>query len=751
MTSDGTSVQHTDAFEVTVDSSMRLREGEWDGGRARRELFAWASTGEETDLAKAARGFTVADVSSGLRENCKLPVAYVENGELVGIGNGIRAALARLPITDEELRALAESSGVPYETIKSMSGAQEDGLSDEVRARAKTVLQEMLARLNSQTADSIAHCMGVSSKVSAKIVAENDARMRADAFAADGHAPRADDQQGRVYRWSRTSLVLDAKQKAAVERAAAAGEAEARRSRGDWRQRTSPARVDGAAWRAAAESLRADGFADYLTCDGFLKLKVWAARTGVQYYSDGVRTWGEYRSIEEVGHDESLESWGLKPITDDHPPELVVPDNYTKYARGSCGQDAKLAMPAADGHRYVELTILVGDLATLLKIRDGKLELSAGYTTIAVASNGRDFDGAEYEFIQTKIRINHLAIVEEGRAGPLARIKLDGAAWEVLPATPATPRMETTDMKLSKTHLALLLHDAKSMTDGLTTEAATLIAELVKYALMGEQPPPEMLAKLAAALQMGAEEMGMEEVSEIELADGLRVSMTDSQAAAWTKVKEAPDAAAKKLQADEAAAKKAAKEAADRAKLAEDKAEAAAKVAADAASDPEKAKLANLVSDQAGQILGLRRIVDSLEQSRVADTKKALILDVSSICPDLVKRWATDGGAPVGTKQDLIVDFAMRGTADLSLADMKAKVLVDMDPGCKADLDDARKQHESTFDSFVGSLYRTQVAGAKERKAALDSRASTPTDTHIQIDSQSLSAAIAKSAYGVGV
>ena len=42
------------AAGVTVDDKMRLREGTWDGGRARREIFAWA-TDDETDLAKAAR------------------------------------------------------------------------------------------------------------------------------------------------------------------------------------------------------------------------------------------------------------------------------------------------------------------------------------------------------------------------------------------------------------------------------------------------------------------------------------------------------------------------------------------------------------------------------------------------------------------------------------------------------------------------------------------------------------------------
>ena len=580
-----------------------------------------------------------------------------------------------------------------------------------------------------------------------------------------------------VYRWSRMPLHLDDKQQQAVARAAAAGEAAASRSTGDWRSRTSPARAGGAAWKAAADALRADGFDDYLTHDGFLKLKVWAARTGVQYYSDGLRTWGEYRSVKEVGDAESLKSWGLKPVTDDHPPELVVPDNYTKYAKGSCGEDAQLTMPAEDGHRYVELTILVGDLATLIKIRDGKLELSAGYTVIIVdaPAGSTDFDGSEYEFLQTDIRINHLAVVEEGRAGPLACIKIDGAAWQVLATTKTKtprdsapkPKTETTDMKLSTkslAHLSTMIYDAKSIAsekDAMTPELAAMLSEIVKYSLMGEEPSPELMAKLAAALEMQASEVeGMgAEMSEVELADNLVVAMTSDQKATWDKQVKARDEAqaALKTAKDEAEAK--AKAASDEAQVARDKAAAAAKANADAASDPEKAKLAAQVSDQAGEIVGLRRTVDRLERERVAAAKKALIVDIAGLCPDLVKRWSADGGLPAGSssKVDAMVDFAMRGTKTMTVADMKAKVLIDMDPGCKAEIDEAKKTHEDNpalFDSFISSLYRTQVGAAKQRKASHDESSSPPQLPphlqHLNTDSATLSAQIARDAYGVG-
>ena len=127
---------------------------------------------------------------------------------------------------------------------------------------------------------------------------------------------------GRLFRWSRVSFDLDDRQRAAVDRALAVAT-------------ETQARGDAETLRAVGEALRADGFDEHLTVEGFLRLEVLAARTGTQIYGDGIRTWGEYRSAAEVGAVPSIRSWDIKALSDDHPPVMVVPDNYTNFARGS--------------------------------------------------------------------------------------------------------------------------------------------------------------------------------------------------------------------------------------------------------------------------------------------------------------------------------------------------------------------------------------------------------------------------------
>ena len=95
----GLAEPRADAFRVTVDKGMKLREGQWDAAVRRQQVWEWATGADgEVDLAKAARAHAIADLNpegrDATREDLKLPIAGVEDGELVGIGNGIRNALA---------------------------------------------------------------------------------------------------------------------------------------------------------------------------------------------------------------------------------------------------------------------------------------------------------------------------------------------------------------------------------------------------------------------------------------------------------------------------------------------------------------------------------------------------------------------------------------------------------------------------------------------------------------------------------
>lgn len=118
-----------------------------------------------------------------------------------------------------------------------------------------------------------------------------------------------------------------------------------------------------------------------------------------------------YRPESEVFNKESLESYAHKPISDDHPPEDVTADNWKQYAGGDIGSDI-----VRDGE-FVQVSYKLMDAALINKVTSGKREVSMGYTAEIEFADGVTPDGQAYQAIQKNIRINHLAIVDRGRAG----------------------------------------------------------------------------------------------------------------------------------------------------------------------------------------------------------------------------------------------------------------------------------------------------------------------------------------------
>ena len=151
---------------------------------------------------------------------------------------------------------------------------------------------------------------------------------------------------------------------------------------------------------------------------GFLKAEVSLTRTGVFKYQDGRgNTWGEYRDAREVFDEESMRSFEQVPVTDNHPQGFVTTDNYQTLAKGSVGSIRR------QGDTLMG-TLLIMDAELIRKIEDGKEEVSCGYEVHAKPRRGVH-DGQEYSYVQTRIRGNHLAVVQAGRAGPSCRINLD--------------------------------------------------------------------------------------------------------------------------------------------------------------------------------------------------------------------------------------------------------------------------------------------------------------------------------------
>lgn len=170
------------------------------------------------------------------------------------------------------------------------------------------------------------------------------------------------------------------------------------------------------------------------TADGYLVAEVRTARTGIQDYAGWEVGKPEkaivkvYRPADQVFSKDSMGSYAHKPVTNDHPDEAVSAANWKDLAVGSIGDEI-----ARDGD-FVRIPLVVMDAAAIKLVEDGKRELSAGYTCDLAFESGTTPDGQAYDAIQKDIRINHVAIVQNGRAGSKARIGDAGAkSWGAAP------------------------------------------------------------------------------------------------------------------------------------------------------------------------------------------------------------------------------------------------------------------------------------------------------------------------------
>jgi hypothetical protein len=163
---------------------------------------------------------------------------------------------------------------------------------------------------------------------------------------------------------------------------------------------------------------------------GFLHIKGVIARTGIQQYygmelndseADGMTLYNVYRPKEEVLNPESLKGFINATVTDEHPSEFVTVDNYKDLSKGS---SASYEIVNEDGIDYIKSELVITDKSLIKKIIDGKMEISAGYTQNLIKESG-EFNGVHYQYKQTDIKINHIAIVDSARCGNKCKIMHD--------------------------------------------------------------------------------------------------------------------------------------------------------------------------------------------------------------------------------------------------------------------------------------------------------------------------------------
>lgn len=158
------------------------------------------------------------------------------------------------------------------------------------------------------------------------------------------------------------------------------------------------------------------------TGEGFLICRnVPISRTGDQEYlgweigipgAGGGQIVTVHRPPEEVFSTAALASFEGKPVTNDHPPILIGPDDVKTYEMGHA---QNVRRGDGEWEEYTLADLHIHDRELIDAVQSGKREISCGYECEYVP-NG---DGT---YTQRNIRGNHVAVVERGRAGKRAAI-----------------------------------------------------------------------------------------------------------------------------------------------------------------------------------------------------------------------------------------------------------------------------------------------------------------------------------------
>ena len=155
----------------------------------------------------------------------------------------------------------------------------------------------------------------------------------------------------------------------------------------------------------------------YFTPEGFLRDRPILTSCGIFEYTnpDGsVRR--ELRLPEDVFSPESLRSYKGSPVVLTHEAGLIDKNNVAENQIGTV---------LSEGERSgddVKAEIIIHDTDAMRSA--GLKELSLGYNLDLDETPGV-WNGQRYDAIQRNIRINHLALVREARAGEQARLNLD--------------------------------------------------------------------------------------------------------------------------------------------------------------------------------------------------------------------------------------------------------------------------------------------------------------------------------------
>ena len=156
------------------------------------------------------------------------------------------------------------------------------------------------------------------------------------------------------------------------------------------------------------------------TQEGFLICRnVPIARTGEQKYlrrdidpeSNSNEEVTLIREEKEVFDPAAIASFEGKPVTNNHPNELLKSDDVRFFERGHAQNVRRGEGEFSD---YLVADLHIHDAELIEAVKNGKREISCGYNYVCEERDGK--------FYQTNIRGNHVAVVDKARAGETVAI-----------------------------------------------------------------------------------------------------------------------------------------------------------------------------------------------------------------------------------------------------------------------------------------------------------------------------------------
>ena len=235
----------------------------------------------------------------------------------------------------------------------------------------------------------------------------------------------------------------------------------------------------------------------FYTEEGYLKDKPILTSTGIfEYLNPDGTVRRELRLPEDVFDPESLASYRAKPIVITHDAGLVNKDNVHENQIGTILSEG---IKSGDD---VRAEIVIHDTDEMKK--SGFKELSLGYSLDLDEEPGV-WNGRHYDAIQRNIRINHLALVREARAGDQARLNLDGKDGKTLKGGKLMSKVirkggQRADEALSPEELQKAIEwykqNREALNGGDAEEKEAVVEEEKTVEVQPEQAEPEKVASL---------------------------------------------------------------------------------------------------------------------------------------------------------------------------------------------------------------------------------------------------------------